>query len=104
MNDWLTRLAVNVLKMDVILTARSAYCGQEGNEGLTGQIGLVTSHATIHSWDELGYHMVDIYSCRDFSDDDVLEYFRSTLKPTSCRWMRTDREEFNIPEKQYRTF
>ncbi len=79
MNQFLKGL-VKELNMDVIIEPRSEFCGQEGNLGLTGQIGLVTSHATIHSWDEYGYHMIDIYSCKKYDIDKITNWIAEQLE------------------------
>lgn len=81
--------------MDVIIEPRSAFCGQEGNLGLTGQIGLVTSHASIHSWDEHGYHEMDLYSCRSFDTEKLLDFLHRELKAISVEYLNFDRETMN---------
>jgi S-adenosylmethionine/arginine decarboxylase-like enzyme len=91
MNDFLRRL-VKHLKMDIILEPRSAYCGQPGNTGLTGQVGLVTSHACIHSWDEYNYHEMDVYSCKAYDIIELLSFVRVELKPWAIDYLDFDRE------------
>jgi S-adenosylmethionine/arginine decarboxylase-like enzyme len=91
MNDFLRRL-VKEVNMDIIIEPRSAFCGQEGNYGLTGQIGLVTSHASIHSWDEFGFHELDVYSCKYFDIEKLLDFLHLELKADSVEYLCFDRE------------
>lgn len=74
LEDWLTRL-VNAINMKVVIPARAVYVDTPGNEGLTGQVGLETSHAAIHIWDSLEPAMLqmDVYSCKDFNTEKVIE-------------------------------
>jgi S-adenosylmethionine decarboxylase len=91
MNNFLRRL-VKEVNMDVIIEPRSAFCGQEGNLGLTGQIGLVTSHATVHSWDEFNFHELDVYSCKHFDTEKLLDFLHLELKADSVEYLCFDRE------------
>lgn len=77
LNEWLVRL-VEAINMKVCIEPRSVYVDKVGNEGLTGQIGLETSHASIHIWDAQVPALVqmDVYSCRCFNNEMVLELLR----------------------------
>lgn len=59
--------------MRVCIEPRSVYVTEPGNEGLTGQIGLETSHLTVHVWDaeEPALVQMDVYSCRCFEEETV---------------------------------
>lgn len=100
MNDFLRRL-VKHLKMDIIIEPRSAFCDQPGNTGLTGQIGLVTSHATIHSWDEFDYHQMDIYSCKSYDLGELLEFIKEALDPFKVDYLNFDRETYPMNSIDY---
>lgn len=73
LNDWLIRL-VDAIGMRVCIEPRSIYVSEPGNEGLTGQIGLETSHASIHIWDaeQPALVQMDVYSCRCFNNQMVM--------------------------------
>jgi S-adenosylmethionine/arginine decarboxylase-like enzyme len=77
LNDWFVQL-VHKVRMEVVAGPTSVYIDAPGNEGLTGTVTLATSHASIHIWDRNDPPMVqfDIYSCKSFGLDDVLEQFR----------------------------
>jgi len=72
LNEWLTRL-VGSIDMKVCIEPRSVYVSEPGNEGLTGQIGIETSHIAIHIWDYESPALVqmDVYSCRNFLEQTV---------------------------------
>ena len=74
LNDWLCNL-VSAINMKVCIEPRSVYVDVEGNKGLTGQIGIETSHIAIHIWDEESPATVqmDVYSCRCFEEVTVKE-------------------------------
>jgi S-adenosylmethionine/arginine decarboxylase-like enzyme len=74
LESWLTRL-VSAIKMKVVIPARAKYVDSVGNKGLTGQIGLETSHAAIHVWDDVtpGLIQMDVYSCKEFDNDVVIK-------------------------------
>ena len=93
LNEWFIQL-VHKVKMEVVGGPTSVYVDYPGNEGLTGTVTLATSHASIHIWDhyELPMAQFDIYSCKCFSLEDVLEHF----KPwgiVKAEWVMIDRNE-----------
>lgn len=93
LNDWFIHL-VHKVKMEVVAGPTSVYVDFPGNEGLTGTVTLATSHASIHIWDHLDPAMAqfDIYSCKSFSLEDVLEQF----KPwglVKAEWVMIDRND-----------
>ena len=75
LNDWLTRL-VSAIDMKVCIEARSVYVDEPGNRGLTGQVGIETSHIAIHIWDEESpaFIQMDVYSCKDFNPEIIPEF------------------------------
>ena len=77
LNQWL-RETVAAVRMQVCIEPRSFYVSIPGNEGLTGQIGLSTSHLAVHIWDEVQPAMVqlDLYSCAPFESWEVLDMLR----------------------------
>lgn len=75
--DWLTRL-VEAIGMKVVIAPRSVYVRTEGNRGVTAQIGLETSHAAIHVWDDVtpGILQMDVYSCKCFDNQVVIDMIK----------------------------
>ena len=51
-------------------------------KGVTGIVVLAESHLAIHTWPELNYVAVDIFTCGDKSNPHrALEYLRKAFKP-----------------------
>ena len=108
---WL-RNVVKKIDMKIIKGPYASYVQKEGNRGLTGVIMIETSHIAMHVWDEDRPALVqcDVYSCAEFSSNEVLAEFISmdvvtidkilldradTLKITACDWMKAmENEEY----------
>ena len=101
---WL-RNVVKKIDMNIIKGPYASYVNKEGNRGVTGVVMIETSHIAIHVWDEDRPALVqcDVYSCAEFSSNEVLAEFvpmdvvtldkilldrADTLKITSCDWMK----------------
>lgn len=76
LNKWFIDL-VHKVNMEVVGGPTSVYVEHPGNEGLTGTVTLATSHSSIHIWDQQQPSMAqfDIYSCKSFKLNDVVEHF-----------------------------
>ena len=75
---WLRKL-VKKIDMNIIKGPYTAYVSKEGNRGITGVVMIETSHIAIHVWDEISPALVqcDVYSCAEFSSNEVLVEFAS---------------------------
>ena len=73
---WLRNL-VKKIDMNIIKGPYAAYVSKKGNCGMTGIVMIETSHIAIHIWDENRPALVqcDVYSCADFSSNEVLAEF-----------------------------
>lgn len=58
----------------------------EDTGGKTGIVVLSTSHASIHTWPQLGEAVSDVYSCRPFQDRVVASVAREIFH---CSWWRS---------------
>ena len=47
-----------------------------GDYGLSGFIMLYESHISCHTWPELGYVSMDVYSCKDFDEKKLTGYLK----------------------------
>ena len=65
--------------MKIIKGPYASYVSKEGNCGVTGIVIIETSHIAIHIWDEPTPALVqcDVYSCAEFSSNEVLAEFVS---------------------------
>lgn len=91
LNDWFVNL-VETVGMKVVAGPTSVYVSETGNEGLTGTVTLATSHASIHIWDSIEIPMLqfDIYSCKCFTLEQVMDCFKpwGLIK---AEWVMIDR-------------
>ena len=109
LKKWLRNL-VKKIDMKIIKGPYAAYVSKEGNRGLTGIVMIETSHISIHIWDEELPALVqcDVYSCAEFSSNEVLAEFISmdvvtidkivldrvdALKITQCDWVKAMENE-----------
>ena len=109
LRKWLRNL-VKKIDMKIIKGPYAAYVSKEGNRGLTGIVMIETSHISIHIWDEELPALVqcDVYSCAEFSSNEVLAEFVSmdvvtidkivldrvdALKITQCDWVKAMENE-----------
>ena len=109
LRKWLRNL-VKKIDMKIIKGPYAAYVSKEGNRGLTGIVMIETSHISIHIWDEESPALVqcDVYSCAEFSSNEVLAEFVpmdvvtidkilldrvTTLTITHCDWIKAMENE-----------
>ena len=75
---WLRKI-VKKIDMKIIKGPYASYVSKEGNRGITGVVMIETSHIAVHIWDETTPALVqcDVYSCANFSSNEVLSEFLS---------------------------
>jgi S-adenosylmethionine decarboxylase len=63
-------------------------------QGVTGIAAIAESHVSIHTWPELGYAAIDVFSCGStMNTDALLNHFETVLKPDSIEETRLKRGE-----------
>ena len=68
-------------------------------QGVSGVVVLAESHMSIHTWPELGYAAVDVFTCGDYAmPHRAVDELVSALKP-----QRTDVQEMprGVPEPEH---
>ncbi|MHA2610489.1 MAG: adenosylmethionine decarboxylase [bacterium JZ-2024 1] len=59
--------------------------------GLTGFALLQESHISIHTWPEIGFAAIDIFSCGKITPEPAVEVFQKYLKPGRVRLRKVSR-------------
>ena len=97
LNQWFKEL-VNKVGMVVVAGPTSVYVNELGNEGITGTVTLATSHASIHVWDAIHPSMFqfDLYSCSDFTPEQVLNHINEHFDLQSATWQFIDRNDMDF--------
>lgn len=95
--DWLDRLIV-AIGMEKFGGPWAKYCDDPENRGLTAQAWLTTSHVAFHAWDgcDQPFMKFDVYSCRDFSVDTILELFEE-FEPVAGAYTIINRTDTKAP-------
>ena len=86
---------VQKVRMKVVAGPTSVYVDDYGNEGATGTITLATSHAAIHFWDSEipSLFQFDIYSCTEFTIEEVLNCINEHFKLKTADYVFIDRNK-----------
>ena len=97
LNQWFREL-VNKVGMVVVAGPTSVYVNELGNEGITGTVTLATSHASIHVWDAIHPSMFqfDLYSCSDFTPEQVLNHIDEHFNLQSATYQFIDRNDMEF--------
>jgi S-adenosylmethionine/arginine decarboxylase-like enzyme len=88
---WLLEL-VKKVDMKVLMGPYVTYCDTEGNEGITGIVVIETSHCSVHIWSsvEKPFLQADLYSCKDFDPQLVINHF-AIFEPEKVKYLVVDR-------------
>lgn len=54
-------------------------------KGITGYLLLAESHISIHTWPELNYAAVDIFTCGNMRSEKALRYIFEALGPSKVK-------------------
>ena len=66
---------INELDMKILSGPYITHCDEKDNEGFTMMTAITTSHIILHTWDT-GHFQLDIYSCKKYNVDTVLELLK----------------------------
>jgi S-adenosylmethionine/arginine decarboxylase-like enzyme len=101
LEDWFRDL-VKAVGMQVFMEPKAKWCDGEGNEGITGVVGLETSHSSCHIWTnrKVPFFTFDLYSCADFSPRTVLELL-DRWELVDYDFIVLDRNPCELKERMY---
>lgn len=73
----------------------TTYVKEKGNKGMTSVAIIETSHIALHIWDETnpGLMQLDVYSCADFSPQDVFDEVEKMFDTKKIEYKFLDREK-----------
>jgi S-adenosylmethionine/arginine decarboxylase-like enzyme len=90
---------VSHVRMKILSPARSLWCDEPGNEGITADVLLTTSNSVVHIWnyeDNTGRLDFDLYSCAPFTPQEVIEFISDHFQLTRLDFKFIDRENLNV--------
>jgi len=79
--DWLKEVTQFTELMPIYGPGVIKFSGPDPQKtGLTGLVIIADSHITIHTYPETHQVFIDIFSCRDFNEEELLRFISETLK------------------------
>ena len=82
---------VKIIDMKILSGPHTVWCDTPGNVGYSSAIIIETSSITWHSWNHTNELHLDIFSCKDFSIESVLNWL-SRFNPTNIQYKFLDRD------------
>ena len=91
--SWMTSLIASI-NMKLMQGPNISYVDQKGNRGITCMALIETSHIVLHIWDETdpGLFQLDVYSCKSFDMDIVIESLNESFKINKLQYKFLDRK------------
>ena len=93
-SDWIRSL-IKKIDMKLLAGPYTTYVNEKGNKGMTSVAIIETSHIALHIWDETnpGLMQLDVYSCADFTPQDVFDEIEQTFDTKKIEYKFLDREK-----------
>ena len=93
-SDWIRSL-IKKIQMKLLAGPYTTYVNELGNKGMTSVAIIETSHIALHIWDETnpGLMQLDVYSCADFSPQDVFDEVEIMFDTKKIEYKFLDREK-----------
>jgi S-adenosylmethionine/arginine decarboxylase-like enzyme len=93
-SDWIRSL-IRKIEMKLLAGPYTTYVNEKGNKGMTSVAIIETSHIALHIWDETnpGLMQLDVYSCADFTPQDVFYEIEQTFDTKKIEYKFLDREK-----------
>ena len=80
----------------------SSVTSGEDDGGVTGTVILTTSHASVHTWPLRGHVSFDLFSCKDFSVKQVIDFLVEKLELTGGQIRSFKRSHELADQKSWR--
>ena len=74
----------------------------EDDGGVTGTVILTTSHASVHTWPLRGHVSFDLFSCKDFSVKQVVDFLVEKLELTGGQIRSFQRSHASADQESWR--
>lgn len=100
LRNWFSEL-VRKVGMQELIPPVAKFCDDPNNLGCTGMVGITTSHSSMHVWEKESYLQMDLYSCRNFNVDVVMDHIDNQFKVKYADYMVIDRDRFVVIDKGY---
>ena len=93
-SDWIRSL-IKKIQMKLLAGPYTTYVNEKGNKGMTSVAIIETSHIALHIWDQTnpGLMQLDVYSCADFSPQDVFDEVEKMFDTKKIEYKFLDREK-----------
>ena len=93
-SDWIRSL-IKKIQMKLLAGPYTTYVNELGNKGMTSVAIIETCHIALHIWDETnpGLMQLDVYSCADFSPQDVFDEVEKMFDTKKIEYKFLDREK-----------
>jgi S-adenosylmethionine/arginine decarboxylase-like enzyme len=90
---WMNDL-ISKIDMKLMYGPNISYVDQVGNRGITCMALIETSHIVLHIWDESnpGLFQLDVYSCKSFDLNIVVESLRKSFSVRKIQYKFLDRK------------
>jgi len=90
---WMNGL-ISKINMKLMHGPNISYIDQAGNRGITCMALIETSHIVLHIWDEAkpGLFQLDVYSCKSFDLNIVIESLRKSFSVRKIQYKFLDRK------------
>jgi S-adenosylmethionine decarboxylase len=78
----------NLIEIKIIFGPEVIYYEHEEKEesGVTGFVIIVDSHIAIHTYPLKKFVYLDIFSCKEFNQEKVIEHVIKTFNPKDVMW------------------
>lgn len=86
------KISMESAAIEANATILNSYIHKFSPQGVSGVLVLAESHLSIHTWPELNYAAIDIFTCGEHTDPLMALYFlQLRLKPTKFHSYKIDR-------------